>query len=125
MKWYVKVTPIEGTQGPIEAEYLWGPFSTRRDAYAADKILLDHEHLAMHVFSGVYDEDTNGDLRPDVRMLSDASRPIDTDHTCSCGGNLRPAGKTLQDGHAVYACQDCLRLWAHVRDRFRCVGVRA
>ena len=125
MKWYVKVTPIEGTKAPLEAEYLWGPFSTMRDAYAADRILLDNEYLGINLLSGVYYEDAEGHLRPDVRILPDASRPIATDHKCSCGGALEPAGKTMQDGSAVYACQDCPRFWGYVRDRFRCVGVRA
>lgn len=124
MDWYVKITPIQGTEAPLEAEYTWGPFSTRRDAYAADRIFLDNEYLGMNLLSEVYFEDPDGHLSPDVHMLSDPSTPIAAPQKCSCGGELAPAGKTLQDGSPVYRCQLCPRLWGYVRDRFRCVGVR-
>ena len=124
VKWYVKVTPIKGTEAPLEAEYLWGPFSTRRDAYAADRIFLDNEYLGMNLLSEVCYEDADGHLRVDVRVLPDSSMPITAPQKCSCGGDLLPAGKTLQDGSPVYNCQDCPRMWGFVRDRFRCVGVQ-
>ncbi|MEE8442537.1 MAG: hypothetical protein V3S37_02200 [Dehalococcoidia bacterium] len=124
MHWYVKVIPVDETQAPIDAEYMWGPFSTRRDAYAADRIFLDNEFLGLHLFSAVYFEDPNTGLTPDVQMLSDPSKPMDLDQKCSCGGDLRPAGKTMRDGSPVYRCQACPMLWGYVRERFRCVGIQ-